>query len=125
MKVAEKRPFFELIAVITVLVFGLSVFTLGGRSKTSLTFDNGQITYTGYVKNHRMNGKGRLVYDNGDVYEGHFVNGVFNGQGTFTSSTGWTYEGQFKNGQADGKGILTAKDGKVYEGTFKQGIYQK
>lgn len=42
-----------------------------------------------------MNGEGKLVYDNGDVYEGGFKNGVFEGQGKFVSNKGWTYEGAF------------------------------
>lgn len=119
------RPFLELFSLVAIVVLALSVFTVGGRSRANLIYENGKITYTGDVKNNRMNGQGRLVYDNGDVYEGEFVNGVFSGQGVFTSNAGWTYEGEFRQGQAHGKGKLTAKDGSVYEGKFKQGIYQK
>lgn len=121
----KNRAFWELVTLCVVILMALSVLTVGGRSKTSLTYDNGKITYTGYVRNNKMNGQGKLVYDNGDVYEGGFVNGVFSGKGTFTSHSGWTYEGEFKNGQAHGQGKLIAKDNTVYEGTFEQGIYQK
>lgn len=120
-----KRPLLELIALGTSLVLGLSVLTVGGSSQASLTYDQGKLTYTGQVKNHRMTGQGKLVYDNGDRYEGEFVNGVFNGKGKFTSSKGWSYEGEFRSGQPHGKGKLIAKDKTVYEGNFKQGIYQK
>ncbi|HEL0640762.1 TPA: hypothetical protein TUV15_001307 [Streptococcus equi subsp. zooepidemicus] len=119
------RTKLEIISVLVIIVCGLSVFTLTISSKASLTYDNGQIKYTGYVLNHRMNGKGKLVYPNGDTYVGDFNKGVFDGEGTFTASTGWSYSGQFKKGQADGKGTLKAKDSKVYKGTFKQGIFQK
>lgn len=122
---ASRRHLLEFLVVVIVLVCGLSVFTVGRTSQASLTYDGGKITYTGKMKNNRMNGQGVLDYDNGDRYEGDFKNGVFHGQGVFVSHAGWRYEGQFKRGQADGKGKLTAKDGQVYEGKFKQGIYQK
>ena len=124
-KIQITREKLELLAVIVILVCGLSVFTLKFGIKATLTYDGGKINYTGYVLNHRMNGQGKLTYPNGDVYEGHFVNGIFNGHGRFKSSMGWSYVGEFKKGQADGHGKLTAKDKKIYKGTFKQGIYQK
>lgn len=55
------RTKLEIISVLVIIVCGLSVFTLTISSKASLTYDNGQIKYTGYVLNHRMNGKGKLV----------------------------------------------------------------
>lgn len=119
------RAKLEILSVIIILVCGLSVLTINHKTKTALTYDQGKIKYTGYVVNHRMTGKGKLVYANGDTYVGGFEKGIFNGQGTFKASTGWTYTGEFKKGQADGKGVLKAKNNKVYKGTFKQGIYQK
>lgn len=115
----------EILVTIILFVCGISVFTLTIKEKTSLTLNNGQVKYTGYVVNHRMNGQGKLTYANGDAYTGNFSNGVFNGQGQFVASNGWSYKGNFKNGQPDGQGKLKAKNGKVYKGTFKQGIYQK
>ncbi|MGT2609912.1 hypothetical protein [Streptococcus zalophi] len=124
-KLTFSRGKIELITVFIILILGMSVFLIPLKTKTALTYDKGKIHYTGYVVNYRMNGKGKLTFENGDVYEGNFVNGVFNGKGVFTSNIGWSYEGDFKDGQADGQGKLIAKDKKVYEGTFKQGIYQK
>lgn len=119
------REKIELITVFIILILGMSVFLIPLKTKTALTYDEGKIHYTGYVVNYRMNGKGKLTFENGDIYEGNFTNGVFNGKGIFTSNLGWSYEGDFRDGQADGQGKLIAKDKKVYEGTFKQGIYQK
>lgn len=124
-KIRLARWQLEILLLVIMVICGLSVFTIKLGSQTSLTYDDGKISYTGHVVNHRMNGQGKLTYANGDTYEGNFVNGVFDGQGTFTSNVGWTYEGSFKNGQADGQGKLTAKDQQVYQGEFKQGIYQK
>ncbi len=94
------------------------------NSKEVLTLDNGKIKYEGYVVASKMNGQGKLTFENGDAYEGEFSNGIFNGKGTYKSAQGWTYTGQFKNGYADGKGKLTTEGQATYEGTFKQGIYQ-
>ena len=103
-KIKITRGRLELLTVLILIICGLSVFTLSVKSKTTLTYDNGKITYTGYVVNHRMNGQGKLTYENGDHYEGNFNDGVFEGQGVFTSHSGWIYKGEFKNGQPDGEG---------------------
>lgn len=100
------REKLELTSVLLIVVCGLSVLPLAFKEKTALTYDDGKISYTGYVVNNRMNGQGKLTYENGDVYERQFTNGVF-------------------NGQADGQGTLKAKNEEVYTGTFVQGIYQK
>ena len=121
----KSRVQWEILAVVILLVFGLSVFLVGLHSKGALTYDKGKITYSGQIVNHRMNGYGKLTYPNGDIYEGNFVNGVFQGYGTFTAKSGWYYKGEFKKGKPDGKVTLKAKNNKVYKGTFKQGIYQK
>lgn len=119
------RSMIEAITVAVVIILGAMVFLVSVKQQATLTYDNGQIVYTGDVVNHRMNGKGKLVFANGDTYEGDFKNGTFNGKGLFVASTGWSYEGDFKNGKPDGQGKLIAKDKKVFEGKFKQGIYQK
>lgn len=119
------RERMEFVAVIVILVCTMAVFVLNIKTKTSLILDDGKINYTGYVLNHRMNGQGTLVYENGDRYEGNFVNGTFSGHGKFTAKSGWTYEGDFQDGQADGQGTLTTENNAVYKGKFKQGIYRK
>ncbi|ACI60398.1 TPA: hypothetical protein VPF83_001584 [Streptococcus pyogenes] len=119
------RAKLEIVSVIVILVCAVSVFSVRISNKTSLTYDKGRMHYTGYVINHKMNGEGKLVYPNGDIYEGTFKNGLFEGKGTFTAKTGWLYNGEFHKGQANGKGVLKAKNNKVYKGIFKQGIFQK
>lgn len=119
------RGFIECLIVLGLLVCGLSVFTLPISYKSTLTYQNGHITYTGYLVNHRINGQGKMTYQNGDFYKGHFVNGLFDGDGTFVSHSGWTYKGKFKDGQPNGRGVLTAQNGKIYSGTFKQGIFKQ
>ena len=123
-KIYLTRPNLELAAVTVIVLSALLVFTSGIPGKGVLTLDQGKIKYDGSLVRGKMNGQGKVTFENGDSYQGHFRNGVFDGQGTFTSQAGWKYEGNFVKGQADGQGTLTTEGNVVYKGTFKQGIYQ-
>lgn len=123
--VSAGRRKLELVSVVAILVLAvLSIVLVNRPSQKTLVFGNNQVTYTGTTIQGKMNGQGKMTFENGDTYEGEFVDGYFQGTGTYTSKDGWTYEGQFVKGQADGQGKLTTQDNIVYEGTFKQGIYQ-
>ena len=123
--VSAGRRKLELVSVVAILVLAvLSIVLVNRPSQKTLVFGDNQVTYTGTTIQGKMNGQGKMTFENGDTYEGEFVDGYFQGMGTYTSKDGWTYEGQFVRGQADGQGKLTTQDGIVYEGTFKQGIYQ-
>ena len=123
--VSASRKRLELVSVVAILVLAvLSIVLVNRPSTKTLVFGNNQVTYTGTTIQGKMNGQGKMTFENGDTYEGEFVDGYFQGTGTYTSVDGWTYEGQFVKGQADGQGKLTTQDNIVYEGTFKQGIYQ-
>ena len=123
--VSAGRRKLELVSVVAILVLAvLSIVLVNRPSQKTLVFGDNQVTYTGTTIQGKMNGQGKMTFENGDTYEGEFVDGYFQGMGTYTSKDGWTYEGQFVKGQADGQGRLTTQDNIVYEGTFKQGIYQ-
>ena len=123
--VSASRKKLELVSVVAILVLAvLSIVLVNRPSQKTLVFGDNQVTYTGTTIQGKMNGQGKMTFENGDTYEGEFVDGYFQGTGTYTSKDGWTYEGQFVKGQADGQGRLTTQDNIVYEGTFKQGIYQ-
>ena len=77
--------------------------------------------YTGYVKSGIPDGKGKMLFDNGDVYEGDFVFGKEHGHGVFTWASGDFYEGDFVNSTFEGQGKLTWTGGDVYEGDFVNG----
>lgn len=55
--------------------------------------------------------------------EGDFVNNLMQGKGKLIYANGSVYEGDFIKGKYDGWGKLTAVDGKIKEGKFKEGIY--
>ena len=123
--VSAGRRKLELVSVVAILVLAvLSIVLVNRPSQKTLVFGDNQVTYTGTTIQGKMNGQGKMTFENGDTYEGEFVDGYFQGTGTYTSKDGWTYEGQFVKGLADGQGKLTTQDNIVYEGTFKQGIYQ-
>lgn len=123
--VSSGRRKLELVSVVAILVLAvLSIVLVNRPSQKTLVFGDNQVTYTGTTIQGKMNGQGKMTFENGDTYEGEFVDGYFQGTGTYTSVDGWVYEGQFVKGQADGQGKLTTQDNIVYEGTFKQGIYQ-
>ena len=123
--VSAGRRKLELVSFVAILAFAvLSIVLVNRPSQKTLVFGDNQVTYTGTTIQGKMNGQGKMTFENGDTYEGEFVDGYFQGTGTYTSVDGWTYEGQFVKGQADGQGKLTTQDNIVYEGTFKQGIYQ-
>lgn len=52
-----------------------------------------------------MNGFGKMIHAEGEVYEGNWVNGKSNGEGTYTQSNGTLYKGSWNNDQPNGFGI--------------------
>lgn len=105
--------------------------------------------YGGDLMNGVPQGKGTLLYDDGDTYEGEFLGGKFHGKGVSTRNDGnirydgeWRngkfhgegiyyyskgdpqnrahYQGRFFNGVRVGKGVLMWKDGTSYEGDFEE-----
>lgn len=85
---------------------------------TSLT---AKIIFDQCVSGNCVNGRGKMVYTVGDIYEGDFVNGIREGQGTYTFQTGVVYVGQFANNLFNGKGTMKFADGKSYEGDYVNG----
>ena len=124
--VSAGRRKLELVSVVAILVLAvLSIVLVNRPSQKTLVFGDNQVTYTGTTIQGKMNGQGKMTFENGDTYEGEFVDGYFQGTGTYTSKDGWTYEGQFVKGQADGQGRRHhTKTTLCTKGTFKQGIYQ-
>src|SRR4051812_11210314 len=63
-------------------------------------------------------GKGKLVAENGDIYEGEFRRGTFHGKGKYIFNLGSYYEGEFVDGKKEGYGIEVYVNGSRYEGEF-------
>lgn len=79
--------------------------------------------YAGQVKDKFRNGKGRMTYANGDIYQGDWVNGKAQGNGVFVDkANGTIYEGQWDKDKQMGQGVETWNNGlSQYKGEFDEG----
>jgi hypothetical protein len=72
-------------------------------------------------------GKGRMIYNNGAVYEGDFIQDVIKGKGKSIFPNGDIYEGEWEyfeeegNSLPSGRGKKTYANGKVVEGDWFYG----
>ncbi len=94
-------------------------FRKNGKGK--LTFASGNI-YEGDFKSDSMTGKATLSYANGDSYAGDFVDGKKTGEGTYTWADGSVYSGGLKDDLRHGKGSYKDADGSSYVGDYNMGI---
>ncbi|GBF49125.1 MORN repeat protein [Leptospira ryugenii] len=81
-------------------------------------YDNGDI-YTGSFKNDLREGKGQFEYVDGEKFVGNYLADQKDGAGEYFFKNGDKYVGEFKSGQINGKGIYTFQDGKSLNGEFK------
>lgn len=77
--------------------------------------------YTGQMWNGKRNGYGRMLYNDGSVYQGNWQDDQPSGLGRIESADGAVYEGEWKNGQRNGWGEMTYADGATYVGEWKDG----
>jgi len=63
-------------------------------------------------------GKGALLYRNGDLVEGHWTDGFSNGHARATYSDGTVIEGEIRDGSFNGQGEKAVFGGTYYKGEF-------
>ena len=73
----------------------------------------------GSWKNGFFTGWGRIIYNNGQVFEGKYENGKLNGKGVYKYQD-VLYVGDFMNNIRQGKGVLITKNFR-YHGQFNMG----
>ena len=83
--------------------------------------NTGSGTYTGYLVDGILHGKGKMVWNNGSSYDGDWNHGKVHGNGTYIYSDGGTYAGQFQNGSRHGYGTYYFPSGAVYDGQWANG----
>ena len=76
-------------------------------------------TKIGNWKNGIFSGWGRIIYNNGQVFEGKYENGKLNGKGVYKYKD-VLYVGDFMNNSRQGKGVLITKNFR-YNGQFNNG----
>lgn len=98
-----------------------------------LEYVNYDVLYKeGNWKNNRLNGKGKTVFTNGQVFEGIYKSGKLT-EGEFSFSNNgdfWTYKGEFNGNFFNGKGYerkeiktqVTIKEGEFFSDNLYQGL---
>lgn len=87
-----------------------------------LVYLDGNI-YEGYFEEDSTSLKGRLLFDNGDIYVGDIENMGMNGQGVYFNNTEKSkYTGSFADDAPHGQGEEEWADGTRYKGQFIMGV---
>lgn len=73
-------------------------------------------------------GNGKIIYNNGDVYNGEWVNNLKSGYGIYQFSNGNVYEGKFSSDFPNGEGKIVYERYEIngiksYKGSFRDGKY--
>lgn len=93
------------------------------------TYQNGIRFYGEFEDGKPANGRGSMLYPNGNRYDGEYRNGQRNGCGTFTFDNGRRYVGEFQNDLFSGRGVWMLENGDRYIGDFEfnrcngEGVY--
>lgn len=77
--------------------------------------------YSGSLYEGKKHGIGKMIYQNGNIYEGEWANDRRNGKGKQIYIDGSTYEGEWSNDSIQGKGTWIENNGKKYVGDFANG----
>lgn len=73
-----------------------------------------KFTYEGDINNGKANGKGKSIYNNGDLSFGNYVNGKREGYSEYHFNTsGKKYFGNFHNDRINGKGKMIDANGDI------------
>lgn len=83
------------------------------------TYDDGRV-YTGQRNGKgKIEGKGLMIWPNGDRYDGEWKKGLQDGEGTYTYATaGYSYSGHWVKGNIKGHGTFRFNNGNVMEGDW-------
>ena len=83
-----------------------------------------QSIYEGETKDGKTpQGRGRMTYRTGEVYEGYWRKGIRAGSGTFTYANGDRYTGTWRNDVPDGNGHFEYANGGHADGVWKRGVF--
>ncbi|PNW27299.1 MORN repeat-containing protein [Formosa algae] len=85
-------------------------------------------TFKGYIVNDKFEGKGKLIYKNGDYFEGYFRGGLYDGEGIYVFSNGAKLIGNFYKGPSNMntlilEGKMVYENGEEFEGEIHLGYY--
>ncbi len=72
----------------------------------------------GSWKNGKLDGKSKITFASGAIYEGDLIQGIKNGFGKYIFSNGNYYEGGWKNDKQNGEGKFVTLKGYVEQGNY-------
>ena len=79
--------------------------------------------YEGEFKKDKKCGKGKIIFESGDIYEGEFNDNKFNGYGHYIwAKNGHEYKGNYLNGKFHGEGLYKWGENEYYNGEYVNGI---
>ena len=79
--------------------------------------------YEGEFKKDKKSGKGKIIFESGDIYEGEFNDNKFNGYGHYIwAKNGHEYKGNYLNGKFHGEGLYKWGENEYYKGEYVNGI---
>ena len=93
------------------------------------TYQNGTRFYGDFDQGKPANGRGSMLFDNGNRYDGEYRDGKRNGCGTFDFANGRRYIGEFSDDLFSGRGVWMLENGDRYIGDFEfnrcngEGVY--
>ena len=79
--------------------------------------------YEGEINNNVFNGKGKIIFSNGEKYIGDFSEGEISGIGTYYYPDQTVYSGSIKNGLFNGIGKMNWVNGTEYHGNFSDSSF--
>ena len=71
----------------------------------------------------QINGKGKMTWSSGEVYEGDWHQGLQHGRGTMRWLDRRTYIGDWSAGKPNGSGLMLYPDGRREQGQWGMGVY--
>lgn|GEM_PF-1136830 len=105
-----------IVAVVLLGVYATGVFDVDKpRYTEQLEYDEGDFSFSGYLKDGYFDGHGAITFQNGDMYYGGFKEGRFDGEATYIyfgegGEDSWRFDGIFENGKIL-SGIFNYSDG--------------
>ena len=110
----------------------VAVFAQSGLASATVENGKGSVVwadgdyYVGELKDGMQHGEGTSGRKNGTKYVGQWKEGKYHGEGTFTQAGGIKYVGQYKDDKKHGRGKFTYEDGKVlHDGEWENGQPKK
>ncbi|MEM1240169.1 MAG: pentapeptide repeat-containing protein [Cyanobacteria bacterium P01_H01_bin.26] len=91
-----------------------------GDGRGTMVYPNGN-RYHGEYRDGQRSGCGTFVFDNGRRYVGQFSNDLFSGRGVWQLENGDRYIGDFEFNKCNGEGVYIFADGTSESGIWQQG----